>query len=363
MPRAIEAVEIPKVDLGDLKNMDDFRQATQEQRGRLGRAAVEAFHKVGFIYVRHPRDYIDKLDAMYDEYENLFLLDQATLMHYSAEKFNFERGYTPLFTEEALFCKSVQVEGEEDPRKVFNYAENWFVGPEGFEDKEFAPEYSSYVIPNVWPPEMPNLRDVTLPVYDDTREMSDLTMATTEPLLNLPDGYFKSITDDGPTLMRPLNYPPAPKHLIESGEIIGACQHTDINLWTSLPKARNLLKNAGGGLQVRTKWGDWLPGAAPEGYFIMQVGDMLMHETGNYFISAQHRVISPRMPELSDMTPQQLARIKLGRLSCAMFTHPRPDHILQVRDLGIEGFTPKHYADVSAHDKLDKRLKKIFGKD
>lgn len=349
--------------------MEDFQQITEDRRMEIGSAVVAAFHKVGFLFVRAPREYNDKLEAMYDECEKLFMLDHATKMHYSAEKFNYQRGYTGLLTEEALYCKKVLLDGEDERRLIRNYAENWFVGPEGYENIKFEkPEHNKYSLSNVWPDEVPGFRQTVLPIYDDTREMSSSIMDTTEPLLNMPDGYFRNITDNSPTLLRPLHYPPTPSHLINNGvvnggkgEIVGACQHTDINYWTSLPKARNVLKNGGGGLRVKTKWGEELPGVAPEGYFIMQVGDMLQHETGGYFTSAQHRVISPELP---NPLPENLrGRILLGRLSAAMFTHPRPNHFIEVRDLGIKGFTPKNFKDMYAHDELDRRLNLIFGKD
>lgn len=365
----IEVVgEIPRIDLGDLKNIDDFRQITEERRHEIGREVVKAFHRVGFLFVRAPRDYVDKLETMYDECENLFMLDYATKMHYASEKFNYQRGYTSVFTEEALYCKRVLLEGETERRVIKNYAENWFMGPEGYENARFAkPEHNKYSLANVWPVEVPGLRDPSIAVYEETREMSSSIMDTTEPFLGVSDGYFREVTKDSPTLLRQLHYPPAPRHLINyenvrsgKGEIVGACQHTDINYWTTLPKARNVLKNAGGGLRVKTRQGKEITGVAPEGYFIMQVGDMLQHETGGYFTSAQHRVISPELP--NPMPPELRGRILLGRLSAAMFTHPRPDHMLSIKNLNIRGHIPKNYKDMYAHDELERRLNLIFGK-
>ncbi len=360
MTRSVEVLgEIPRVNLGNLRDIDDFRQVTHDKSKEIGEAVINAFHNVGFLYVKAPIDYIDKLHAMYEEQKKLFKLSKATLRHYAAEHHNFQRGYTDVFTEEALYCKKTLVGGESERRLITNYAENWFMGPEGYENATFAnPEHNTYSLANVWPEEVPKLREVTLPIYEETREMGSLIMDTTEDGLHLPAGYFRHATQDSPTLLRQLHYPPAPKKLIASGEVRGACQHTDINYWTSLPKSLNVLENAGGGLQVRTKWGEWLSGVAPDGYFIMQVGDMLQHETGGYFTSAQHRVTSPELP---DPMPSELVdRILLGRLSVAMFTHPRPDHLLSTKNFNIPGHTPKNYKDMYAHDELQRRLSLIF---
>lgn len=343
------STEIPAIDLGDMLNLDDFRQASEENKQYLGQAIVEAFHGVGFAFVRAPRDYVPKLDAMYDEGAKLFALNEETKMQYDGALHNFQRGYTPLLREQALFCKRVLVEGEDERRPIANYAENWFIGPEGLENSPLAAVYPDDYIANVWPAEVPGLKEATLPVYDATRVMGDLVMAAAEAQLRLPDGYFAGKTADSPTLLRQLHYPPALEQGIADGSIRGACQHTDINYWTTLPKAKNLLPNAGGGLEVRTKDGQWIPGKAPEGYFIMQVGDMLQRESGGYFLSAQHRVNSPILR----------GEMSLGRLSCAMFTHPASNVDLKVFDLSHLTDHQKSYPDLNAHDYLMRRLQQI----
>lgn len=348
MRKMEQTVEIPQIDLGDLKTIDDFRQAAEEKKKYLGHAIVHAYHTVGFAFVRAPRDFNGQLDAMYDAWEKLFRLSTAAKMEYWGGHYHFQRGYTPLDTEQALFCKRVHVTGEEDPRPVRNFAENWFVAPEGLEKNPQRAGFDIDRLPNVWPTEVPGIRDVTAPVHADLLAMDAATMHAAEPELHLPDGFFADRNGGSPSLMRLLHYPSVHREEIESKDKIGACQHTDINDRTWLPRSRSY--GPGKGLEVRTRSGEWISGKAPDGYVITQVADMFQHSTGGYFLSAQHRVESPVIEDGN----------KLGRFSCALFVHPRSD--IDLGDtINLSHLTDhqKHYGHITAHDKLRERLDKI----
>lgn len=349
MARRAETVSaIPQINLGDLRTMDDFRQAAEEKRKYLGQAIVHAYHVVGFAFVRAPREFNEQLDDMYSDWQKVFALPHETKMKYWGGHHRFQRGFTPVNSEQALFCKRTLVVGEVDRRAVANFAENWFVAPEGIENSQRAAEFALDYLPNVWPAEVPGIRETTSPIHQDMITMDEFTMRAAEPVLRVPEGYFADRNGDSPSLMRLLHYPPARQEDIESGAVVGACQHTDINDRTWLPRSRSF--GPGKGLEVRTRWGDWMPGKAPEGYVITQVGDMFQHSTGGYFLSAQHRVESPIIEKGNN----------IGRYSCALFIHPRSDYNLgEVIDLSHLADSQKHYRDISAADSLQLRLKKI----
>ena len=346
--RTETASEIPQINLGDLQTMDDFRQAAEERRAYLGRAIVEAYHTVGFAFVRAPRELNERLDDMYNDWQKVFALPDDVKMKYWGGHHRFQRGFTPVNSEQALFCKRTLVEGEVDRRPVANFAENWFVATEGIENSERAAEFPLEYLPNVWPDEVPSTSQTTMPVHQDLMTMDEFTMKAAEPVLGLDSGYFTDRNGDAPTLMRLLHYPPAHESDIRSGAVVGACQHTDINDRTWLPRSRS--HGPGRGLEVRSRWGEWIPGKAPEGYVITQVGDMFQHSTGGYFLSAQHRVESPIIEKGN----------RVGRYSCALFIGPRPDYdIGNIIDLSHLTDSQKHYRHVTAADSLGLRLDKI----
>lgn len=379
--RSNETLAIPQIDLGDMLTIDDFRQAAIEQKKQLGRAVVDAFHQVGFIFVRAPRELNEKREAMYDEWAKVFAESSDVKQEWWGGHHKFQRGWTDVDTELGLFCSRSLVrnpQGDDERQPVFNRAENWFTAPEGLENAEFNPEHAINFLPNVWPDSVPNLqrtatgelviKDATTGVHQDLLAMDKSTMEATEPFLGLDSGYWAYRNDPAhsPSLLRNLYYHPVHKADFERGAVVGACQHTDINDRTWLPTSRSF--GPGRGLEVRTRWGEWISGKAPAGFVILQTGDMIQHTTGDYFISAQHRVIPPFIEDGNT----------IGRYSSALFIHPRPetdlgDQIttiphpdynpnLPVSSSNPRFFVPKHYENRDANFKLNERLDKIFSK-
>lgn len=339
-------VEVPLVELGDIETLDDFRTAVHDRRHEVGRAVVDAFHHIGFVYIRAPQEFRDKLYSMYEACERLFALSDEELAPYDGQFFNFQRGHTPVDRELSPFCKAVNVEGEVLPRSIPNHAQNWFVGPEGLQNSLLQPQYEDDYIANIWPSQVPDLKDATIPVYNELRLMSDDIMETTESRLWLPNGFFRETSHDSPTLMRMLNYRPVCEICYESGAVEGACQHTDINRETTLPEPyRKNNQSTGKGLEAKTRWGQWTPIRTPKDCFTMQVGDMLQRESGHYFVSAQHRV-----------PPPLIQRGEVNRISAAMFKHPTATFDLETWDLSHLTSKQKKLEKKNSHLYLHERL-------
>lgn len=192
MPRTVKATEISKIDLGDLRTIDDFRQAAIDKKQELGHAVVSAFHNEGFIFIRAPRELNEKREAMYDEWAKVFAQPEEVKNEWWGGLHKFQRGWTDVDTELALFCKRSLVknpDGTSGRQPVFNRAENWFTAPEGLEDAEHDAEHDINFLPNVWPEGVPNLerisdgslliKDATTGVHQDLLAMDEVTMRAT----------------------------------------------------------------------------------------------------------------------------------------------------------------------------------------
>jgi isopenicillin N synthase-like dioxygenase len=102
------------------------------------------------------------------------------------------------------------------------------------------------------------------------------------------------------------------------------------------------------GLEVLTRDGTWYPVKAQADDIVVNVGDMLQRLTNNKLKSTTHRVVNP---------PREL--MGTSRYSVPFFLHPKSDMNLACLDSCIDAEHPKAYADYTAGQYLDERLREI----
>jgi isopenicillin N synthase-like dioxygenase len=119
--------------------------------------------------------------------------------------------------------------------------------------------------------------------------------------LGLPASFFEDKLDRPMATLRLLHYPPMPANPI-AGQL-GAGEHTDYGNLTLLAT------DGSGGLEVRTRAGDWIAAPTVEGALLCNIGDCLMRWTNDVYVSTPHRVVSRRGQE---------------RYSIAFFLDPTP---------------------------------------
>ena len=126
-------------------------------------------------------------------------------------------------------------------------------------------------------------------------------------VLGMPSDCINNMTKDGDVLMRAIHYPAsAPKEAIWAGA------HTDINLFTLLPRS------TAKGLQVQKTDGEWIDVIVPVNAFVINCGDMLQRLTAGVLPSTSHRVLNPS-PE----------RAKFPRYSYPFFLHFNNDMLIE----------------------------------
>lgn len=289
-----------------------------------------AFREVGFIFVYAPEISVN-LPRVYDAFRKVFDLSENAKQKYARPEIFYQRGWMPPFSEIGIACRH----SGPDRAPVANAYEHWFMGPDLPSDHPVAVQYPELNSPNVWPDEVPEFRIAMEDLYNSFPSVGRPVWRAIAPRIGKDPYFFDEITRFGSTVMRALHYPAVKPE--DVGKIIYGCRHTDINLFTILPASTRE------GLWVRTRSGNWTPGVAPEGYVIVQVGDMLEYLTGGEFFSAEHEVRAPEHPTIE------------GRLSAAMFIHPRSDVVLGFGDEDTEKstFYPKKTAGVLLAERLE----------
>ena len=191
-----------------------------------------------------------------------------------------------------------------DLKEVFH------LGPPDFpaDDYHTCEAAGAHFIENIYPDEPPQFREIAIRYYRTAEGLCRNIEEIFALALDLPGDFFHRYTGRQIGALRIIHYPP-PKTAPLPGQL-RAGAHTDYGTFTVL-----LSENRPGGLQVRTRNGDWIDVSTPEDSFVINIGDLMMRWTNDRFVSNPHRVAIP--PEDADPGTD--------RLSVVFFHHPNYD--------------------------------------
>lgn len=170
--------------------------------------------------------------------------------------------------------------------------------------------------PTPWP-DLPGFRAAWVAYFTALEDLAARVMVAFAAALGLPDDHFAPYHRNPISALRALHYPATGD--IAPGNQQRAGAHTDYGTLTIL------LPQAGSsGLQIRQ--GDaWIDVSAPEGAFVINIGDLMARWTADRWVSTLHRVVaSPHQP---------------ARLSMAFFL--QPDWFAEIAPLdGSDTYAP-----------------------
>ena len=113
-----------------------------------------------------------------------------------------------------------------------------------------------------------------------------------------------------------------------------------------------LLQDDVGGLQVEVEKNVWIDARPIEGYFVVNIGEMLQIMTGGYYKATPHRVLSP---------PSSIEN--KARLSIPYFWNPRLDFVAKEDgEIVKKGWTTTD-EDKESHDNsaMSNRIINVYG--
>ncbi|MCO4320061.1 isopenicillin N synthase family dioxygenase [Aliidiomarina quisquiliarum] len=282
----------------------------------------EGYEGNGFVALTNHGVAAEQIHQALDITAQLFALPAETKQQYHQAGGGGARGYTPFGTEIAKDAKHVDLK------------EFWHVGRE----VEGTPSDAA-LKPNVWPQELPEFKTQMLSLYAALDELGSRVLEGIAVYLQQPRDYFKTRTNMGNSILRPLHYPP----IIDEGTpSVRAAAHEDINVITLLIGSREP------GLEVLAKSGAWIPVTILEGAIICNVGDMLQRLTNGVLPSTTHRVVNPPAPFNSK-----------SRYSIPFFLHFNSNVIIEALESCVSAENPKQHEPISANDYLMERLREI----
>lgn len=297
-----------------------FVNGTNNDKARFVDDLFRGLKDYGFIVLEdHPVDH--KLTAKaYDLIHEFFQLPEEKKRQYVCKEGGGQRGYTAFGVEHAKNSKYPDLK------------EFWHVGRESLVNPA---KFQKYFPDNIWPTEINEFQDTFLKLYNGLDITATLMLDALGMALDVPQSYFRSMLEDGNSILRPIHYPPlgpnAPKNAVR------AAAHEDINLITVMVGATT------SGLELLDRDGKWLPVQMNERQLVVDSGDMLSRITNDIIPATTHRVVNPDIDDT--------------RYSMPFFVHPNPDTVLKCIPSCIEN--GEKYPAINSHEWLMIRLKEI----
>lgn len=295
----------------------------KQDKQAFAKAFGESFKETGFAIISDhtiPQDVIDAADEASKKY---FALDEDSKRKYADPDDGFQRGHSPMGTENAKGKKEADLK------------EFWHTGRALPSDSPYRDTMKD--TPSV--SEIDGFDATTRGLYEALDSFGADLLRAVAIYLGLDESYFDDKVNVGNSILRLLHYPPQKTPPPEGTERAGA--HEDINLITLLLGAEEA------GLQAKHSSGEWLNVNAPKGAVVVNVGDMLQRMTAGILPSTTHRVLNPA-PE----------RSKFPRYSKPFFLHLNNDAVISPLQSCLDmGGTAQ--PDITAGDYLTERLIEI----
>ncbi|WP_293369969.1 2-oxoglutarate and iron-dependent oxygenase domain-containing protein [Nevskia sp.] len=300
----------------------DFRRYHTDRSAFVAELGA-AYREYGFCGLSHHGIPKSLIDEAYEVFQAFFALPDAAKRQYVAGP-GGTRGLTPFKVETA--------KGAALP----DLKEFWHIGREIPRDSKYA----AIMAPNVWPAEVPDFQARGYALYSALGALGARVLSALALHIGLPEHWFDDKIDSGNAILRAIHYPP-----ITSDDIpnVRAGAHEDINLITLLVGASE------GGLEVKTRKGEWLPITTEGDAIVVNIGDMLQRLTNHVYPSTTHRVVNP-----------QGDAARRARFSVPYFLHPNPDFLIDVLPSCVTPDNPSRYpTPITANDYLWERLREI----
>ncbi len=256
---------LPILDLSLLAGTDDDAARFRDELRR-------ATHEIGFFYlVGHglPPEFFDRMMATARAFFALPVEAKLAIENTHSPHF---RGYTRMGGE--------LTQGATDWREQIDIGAERDAVPLG----DGVPDFWALEGPNLWPAELPALRDVTVDWMDRLGEISVTLLRSWAEALGAPaDTFDAAFAGNASPHLKIARYPG--RERTEGTQGVGA--HKDLGVLTLL-----YVEDGKGGLQVE-KDGEWIDAPPVPGAFVVNIGELLEIATNGYLKATLHRVQSP----------------------------------------------------------------------
>lgn len=256
---------LPKVDISSLVTPG----APEVQSTACRSALLDAMANSGFVILQGTGVAPDTLSAMRAAVKTVFEEPRDHYRDFQVQKDNY-RGYVPL----AYFTPN---DGTRRPDQYEAWKLHWEVRA-----TDPLRQQCALYGPNRWPPLRHDVRSAVLAYWAAMDRLNATVLRALAQALGMDADAVLSMLDQPLTNMTLLNYPPT----LPDEDHWGIHPHKDFNFLTFLAH------DPVGGLEVRTKDGQWIDARCEPDEYVVNIGDMLELLSGGRLVSTPHRVVN-----------------------------------------------------------------------
>jgi isopenicillin N synthase-like dioxygenase len=305
--------EIPVIDISG------FIDGASARKRTIATAVNRACEEIGFFVITGHGVDAGLCGSVFKVAGEFFDLPLEEKLRVKQWRDDLARGYSAPAAESVSYSR-----GEWTPGDL---KESFSMGPLRVPEGHFAA--------NLWPKRPRELKDTLSRYFIAMERLAATLMHIFAAALDLPERYFDDKIDRHASLLRVLNYPDQPAPPLPNQWRAGA--HTDYDGFTILRQEDELRP---GGLQVRTRAGEWIDVPVIPDSFVINIGDMLMQWTNDGWVSTEHQVVNP---------PRERA-LGSRRMSIPFFHTPNYDAVIECLPGCSSADRPPKYAPVRSGD-------------
>jgi len=311
---------VPVIDIGPFLDGDQGAGST------IARQLDEALQTIGFFtVVGHGVEEI-LIQQARDLAFGFFNQSGSEKMKVANSLEHMSRGYNWMGNRSLAYTL-----GDETPPDL---QEGFAFGPFKFEDDAYHQTLTAqnFFAPNIWPQWPHDFRSTFENYYNSMVSLAEKIMELFALGLGIPENYFADKIDKHTSVIRAIHYP-TQSETPSLGQL-RAGEHTDYGTLTILYG-----DDLPGGLQIKTRNGDWVDIHPTHGALVCNVGDLMSRWTNDRWVSNLHRVVNPP----ADYSGP-------GRISIPFFHNTNYDALIQcvpscVDDLAGPKYPPVLFSD------------------
>ena len=278
------------------------REGSHADRLRIARQIDEACCDIGFFTIAGHGVPDAIVEPLHETAHEFFGRPGEDKLRASHPVSGTPRGYHRLAGE--ALARAMDEVAPPDLKEFFH------IGPvDVADDPYFTSERGrEFFLPNIWPERPTGFRAAAITYYRTMDRLVASIMRLAALALGVDERFFDDKVTRSIGTMR-LNYYPRQLEAPLPGQLRSGA-HTDYGSITILNG-----EDVPGGLQVRTRSGDWVDVHTPPEHFVVNIGDLMMRWTNDRWLSNLHRVVNP----------PRVDGLNRPRLSIAFFNHPNYD--------------------------------------